>query len=224
MMKTDLFLELSHLRPFSLMSVDDLKKIARDAIYKTVPAGEIILHEGDESQSAYFVLSGRVQVFRLALSGREQVMATISAGQGFNTAPFFLEEKHNPASVRALEQTALIAIPARQFLSLLNELPDFNRMVMRDYSQRLQQLTNKVEDLGLYSVRARLVRFLLEQADKKEITTRFTQDEIASHVGTVRDVVGRSLRALEQEGLIQMQRQRIRLLDHQGLEKIANSE
>jgi len=60
-----------------------------------------------------------VEVFRLALSGREQVLALIKAGQGFNTAPFFLEEKHNPASVRALEETAVLAIPVKQFLFLL---------------------------------------------------------------------------------------------------------
>ena len=223
-MKTDLFQELSRLSSFTNLSADNLKKIAAASINKTIPAGEIILHEGDEAQSAYFVLSGKVEVFRLALSGREQVLALLSAGQGFNTAPFFLEEKHNPASVRALEQTTVMAIPAMQFLSLLNELPDFNRIVIRDYSQRLKQLTNKVEDLGLYPVRARLVRFLLEQADQKEIPVRWTQDEIARQIGTVRDVVGRSLRTLEQEGLIQIQRQRIRLLDRQGLEKIANSE
>lgn len=223
-MKKDLSEELSRLFPFANLSVGELKKIAAAAIYKTIPAGEIILHEGDESQSAYFVLSGKMEVFRLALSGREQVLALLSAGQGFNTAPFFLEEKHNPASVRALEQTSIIAIPANQFLSLLHELPDFNRIVMRDYSERLKQLTNKVEDLGLYSVRARLVRFLLDQADQKEIPARLTQEEIARHIGTVRDVVGRSLRSLEQEGFIQIQRERIRLLDRPALEKIAHSE
>jgi CRP/FNR family cyclic AMP-dependent transcriptional regulator len=223
-MVTDLLQKLSHLPSFSNLSVDNLKKISSAAILKTIPAGEIILHEGDDAQSAYFVLSGKVEVFRLALSGREQVLALLSAGQGFNTAPFFLEEKKNQASVRALDQSSVMAIPAIQFMSLLNELPDFNRLVLRDYSQRLKQLTDKVEDLGLYSVRARLARFLLEQAEQKEISSRFTQDEIASNIGTVRDVVGRSLRTLEQEGFIQIQRHRIHLLNRQSLEKIANSE
>jgi len=59
---------------------------------------------------------------------------------------------------------------------------------------------------------------------KRKFPTRWTQDEIARHIGTIRDVVGRSLRNLELEGFIQIQRQRIRLLDHPGLEKIANSE
>ena len=224
MMTLDLFQILSRLPTFSNLSTSDLKKVAASAIYKTLPAGEIVLHEGDESESAYFVLSGKMEVFRLALSGREQVLTSLSAGQGFNTAPFFLEEKHNPASVRTLEKSAVMAIPAKQFLALLREVPDFNRLVMRDYSEHLKQLTNKVENLGLYSVRARLVRFILEQADQKESPTRWTQDEIASHIGTVRDVVGRSLRSLEQEGLIEMQRQRIHLLDRAGLEKVAHSE
>jgi len=223
-MNSPLFQILIHLPSFSGLSESDLKKISASAIHKTLPPGEIVLHEGDESASAYFVLSGKLEVFRLALSGREQVLAFLSAGQGFNTAPFFLEEKHNPASVRTLEKAEVMAIPADHFLALLSEIPDFNRLVMRDYSERLKQLTNKVEDLGLYSVRARLVRFILEQADQKEIPSRWTQDEIASHIGTVRDVVGRSLRSLEQEGLIQIQRQRIHLLDRAGLEKIAHSE
>ncbi len=223
-MAIDLIKELRSLAIFRNLTESTLQKISAVGIRRILQAGEIILHEGDEAQSAYFVLSGKVEVFRLALSGREQVLALLSAGQGFNTAPFFLEEKHNPASVRTLEQTTVMAIPSMQFLSLLNDIPDFNRIVMRDFSQRLKQLTNKVEDLGLYSVRARLVRFLLEQADQKEFASRYTQDEIARHIGTVRDVVGRSLRTLEQEGLIQIQHQRIRLLNRQGLEKIANSE
>jgi CRP/FNR family transcriptional regulator len=210
--------------PFAGLSEGDLKKIVAASISKTISTGEIIIHQGEEAQSAYFVLSGKVEVFRLAISGREQVLALLVAGQAFNTAPFFLEEKDNPASVRSLGRTTLMVIPAVQFLALLKELPDFNQMVMRDYSGRLKQLTDKVEDLGLYPVRARLVRFLLEQADQKEMTSRYTQDEIARHVGTVRDVVGRSLRALEQEGFIQIQRQCIRLLNRAELEKIANSE
>ena len=222
-MKIDLFQVLSRLMPFTGLSEGDLKKIVAASISKTISTGEIIIHQGEEAQSAYFVLSGKVEVFRLAISGREQVLALLVAGQGFNTAPFFLEEKDNPASVRSLGRTTLMVIPSVQFLALLKELPGFNQMVMRDYSGRLKQLTDKVEDLGLYPVRARLVRFLLEQADQKEMTSRYTQDEIARHVGTVRDVVGRSLRALEQEGFIQIQRQCIRLLNRAELEKIANS-
>jgi CRP/FNR family transcriptional regulator, cyclic AMP receptor protein len=221
-MFADFFQRLIELQPFSKLSTDDLKRIASSSILRSYPAGEFILHEGDESQAAYFLLSGKVEVIRSALSGREQVLALLVPGQGFNTAPFFLEENQNPASVRCLERSEILVLPGSQFVALLAEIPAFNRMVMKDYSQRLKLLANKVEDLGLHSVRARLVRFLLAQADQERTGIRWTQDEIARHVGTVRDVVGRSLRNLEAEGLIRMQRQVIRLLDRTGLEKIAD--
>ena len=75
----------------------------------------------------------------------------------------------------------------------------------------------------MYSVCARR-RFLLEQADRHGHSQRWTQDEIARHIGTVRDVVGRCLRSLESEGLVELQRQHIRLLNRSALQKIAESE
>jgi CRP/FNR family transcriptional regulator len=158
------------------------------------------------------------------LGGREQVLALLTPGQGFNIAPFFLDEPLNAGSIRAIVDAQVLVILAAHFQFLLEDLPAFNRMVMREYAQRLKSLTIRVEELGLYSVRARLVRFLLEQADRHGVSQRLTQDEIARHIGTVRDVVGRNLRSLESEGLIQLKRQHIRLLDRAALQKIAELE
>jgi CRP/FNR family cyclic AMP-dependent transcriptional regulator len=223
-MSADLLFRLLALPPFSGMGQDDLKKIASRSLVNDVPAGDFIIHEGDEAVAAYFLLSGRVEVLRMSLAGREQVLALLTPGQGFNTAPFFLDEPFNAASVRAITEAQVLAIPSAHFLGLLAELPAFNNLVMRDYAQRLKLLTTRVEELGLYSVRARLVRFLLKQADRPGPTQRWTQDEIARYIGTVRDVVGRCLRSLESEGLVQLQRQRIRLIDRSALQKIAESE
>ena len=223
-MPSDLFSRLLKQSPFSGLDQDDLKRVASRSLIKDVPAGDFIIHEGDEAVAAYLLLSGRVEVLRISLTGREQVLALLTPGQGFNTAPFFLDKALNVASVRAVTDAQVLVIPASHFLALLAELPALNRLVMRDYAQRLKQLTSRVEELGLYSVRARLVRFLLEQADSHGPVQRWTQDEIARHIGTVRDVVGRCLRSLESEGLIQLQRQQIRLLNRSALQKIAELE
>lgn len=223
-MSSDLLTRLLALSPFSGLNQDDLKKIASRSMVKDIPAGDFIIHEGDEAVAAYFLLSGRVEVLRMSLAGREQVLALPTPGQMFNAAPFFLDKPFNAASVRAITDAQVLVIPASHFLALLAELPAFNHLVLRDYAQRLKQLTNRVEELGLYSVRARLVRFLLEQANSHGPVQRWTQDEIARHIGTVRDVVGRCLRNLESEGFIQLQRQHIRLLDRAALQKIAESE
>jgi len=223
-MGTDLITQLVHLSPFSTLPLEDLKKIVSQSFCREIPAGEYVIQEGDEAQSAYFVLTGKMEVLRTGLSGREQVLALLDPGMGFNTAPFFLEEKSNPASVRAIVPAEALVIPGMQFMALLAEVRSFNNLVMRDYCEHLKLLAARVEELGLYSVRARLARFLLGQADRQADPLRWTQDEIARQIGTVRDVVGRSLRSLEAEGLIQLQRQQIRLLNRAALQKIADSE
>ena len=84
-------------------------------------------------------------------------------------------------------------------------------------------LTDLVENLSLRTVRGRLARFLLERAEEDKITQRWTQEAIAAHVGTVRDMVGRTLRAFADAGLLEMDRQRIVLLDREGLVAEAES-
>lgn len=212
------------LHAFQKFSENDLKRIVHFSFRRVFSSGQFVIHEGEEAQAAYFLLTGRVEVLRLSISGREQVLALLAPGQGFNLTPFLLNQPLNAASVRAIEDAQVLVIPAAHFLALLKELPDFNRLVMREFALRLRSLTIRVEELGLYSVRARLVRFLLEQADRHGPAQHWTQDEIARHIGTVRDVVGRSLRSLESEGLVQLQRQHIRLLDRSALQKIAESE
>jgi len=83
-----------------------------------------------------------------------------------------------------------------------------------------------VERLSLFSVRQRLAEFLIRQAEENPLDARprWTQDDIARQLGTVRDVVGRTLRKLEDEGLIRFQRQHILLLDREKLESLANGE
>jgi CRP/FNR family transcriptional regulator len=90
--------------------------------------------------------------------------------------------------------------------------------ILEDFAARLDHLTNLVEDLSLRTVRGRLARFLLAQGESGSVTRRWTQGEIAARLGTVRDVVGRTLRAFADAGLVRMDRQRIVLTDREGLE------
>jgi len=81
----------------------------------------------------------------------------------------------------------------------------------------LAKITDLAANLSLYTVRARLAQFLIELADQPQSAGGWTQDEIAAHIGTVRDVVGRLLREFETQGLIDRDRQKIILLNRQGL-------
>jgi len=203
---------------FAGLSDDALTRVANVAICHTYAPGETIIIEGDPCQAAYFVAQGQVRVYRLSPAGREQVLVRLGPGQAFNTVPPFKPHGVNHATVEALIPVTLYAITCKDFHRLVDECPEVALALLRDFAGRLDHLTNLVEDLSLRTVRGRLARFLLEHAEAGAVAQRWTQEEIAAHLGTVRDMVGRTLRAFTDAGLVRMERQRIVLLDRERLE------
>jgi CRP-like cAMP-binding protein len=202
------------------LSDDALTRIAGVARHHDYEPGEMIIFEGDPCQAAYFIAEGQVRVYRLSPGGREQVMARLGPGQAFNTVPSFQPDGINHATVEALAAVTVYAVSSIDLRRLVGECPELALALLQDFAGRLDHLTDLVEDLSLRTVRGRLARFLLEQGDGEDMAVRkWTQDEIAAHLGTVRDMVGRTLRAFVDAGLVQMDRQRIVLLDRAGLEK-----
>ena len=209
---------LRHIPLFADLSDDALARVASVAHSHTYAPGEVIIIQGDPCRAAYFVAEGQVRVYRLSPGGREQVLVRLGPGQTFNTVPPFTPHGLNHATVEALTPVTLYAITCKDLHRLVVECPELALALLRDFADRLDHLTNLVEDLSLRTVRGRLARFLLERAEVDEITRRWTQEEIAAHLGTVRDMVGRTLRAFADAGLVRMDRQRIVLLDREGLE------
>lgn len=203
---------------FAGLSDDALARVASAAVRRTFAPGETVIIEGDPCQAAYVVGEGQVRVYRMSAGGRQQVLAQLGPGQAFNTVPPFQPQGVNHASVEALTPLVLYAIPVDDLRRLVRECPELALAILQDFADRLDHLTDLVEDLGLRTVRGRLARFLLEHAEAGAVTRRWTQEEIAGHLGTVRDMVGRALRAFVDAGLIAMERQRIVLLDRPGLE------
>ena len=203
---------------FSSLSDDALARLARVVYARAAAPGETIIFEGDPCEAAYFIAEGQVRVFRLSRSGREQVLARLGPGQTFNTVPPFQPDGINHATVEALTPVTLYVILSDDFRRLVGECADLALVVLGDFADRLDHLTDLVEDLSLHTVRGRLARFLLEHADADDVSGRWTQEEIAAHLGTVRDMVGRTLRAFADAELVRMERQRILLLDREGLE------
>jgi CRP/FNR family transcriptional regulator len=180
--------------------------------------GETIIFEGDPCEAAYFIAEGQVRVYRLSPNGREQDLARLGPGRAFNTVPPFQTQSLNHATVDALTQVSVYVITTDDVRSLVGQCPALALALLQDFADRLDHLTNLVEDLALRTVRQRMARFLLQHVGESGVAPRWTQDEIAAHLGTVRDVVGRTLRAFADAGLVRMDRQRIVLLDREGLE------
>lgn len=144
------------------------------------------------------------------------------AGHWFNLVPALLPEGKNQANVRALTDCQLLVITKNEFNRLIEKIPAFGIAVTRYFARRLAHMTDLVESISLYSVRQRLARFLVEQADQRGGGfVRWTQTDIANRLGTVRDVIGRALRRMSDEGMLRVEREKILLLDREKLEKAA---
>ncbi|NWF56860.1 MAG: Crp/Fnr family transcriptional regulator, partial [Syntrophaceae bacterium] len=206
---------------FSNLTIKDMERICQEATELSFSQGEVLFVEGEPCRGLYIVKSGRVRIFKTSPQGREHVLLIARRGESFNDVPVF-DGGPNPASASALEPSVVCLIPKAVFLALIADCPPA-LAILKVFSARLRYLTSMVEDLSFRSVVNRMARLLLELAVVPGGTVpvpRLTQDEMAARVGSVRDVIGRSLKALEAAGAIRMEGHRIYVIDSGKLKKM----
>ena len=200
-------------------SLDDaeLKNLARTLIERTYAKDEVIFLEGEPCQGLYIVHEGNVKVFKLSPEGREQVLTSVQAGGSFNEVAVF-DGGPNPANVAALHGAKIWILPRSAIVDLIRRRPDVALAIIQNLGARLRHLVGLVEDLSLRQVSSRLAKLLLEISSGQQAP--LTQQEMAAHLGTVREIIGRSLKQLEARGLIEIEHGKITVLDRPGLERM----
>jgi CRP/FNR family cyclic AMP-dependent transcriptional regulator len=225
----EVFLKHELLRSISYFSGLDeatLKALAGVAVRRRYDAGQMIFVEGEPCAGLFIVERGRVKIFKLSPGGREQILHIFGAGEGFNDVAI-LDGGPNPASVMALEPTSVLVIDRPSMVDLLERYPALSRAVIENLASRARHLVSLVEDLSLRTVMGRLAKLLLEQAteevDLERVPRGLTHAQMAARLGTVREVITRSLHKLEDEGIIKIERHKIIILDREALEDEAIS-
>ncbi len=168
----------------------------------------------------YVVAQGRVKIARIGANGREQVLNVIPPGGHFNTVPMF-DGGACPANAEALTDVELLALPRDALLPVVGQHPPLALALLKEFTGRLRHLVNLVDELALHTVQGRLAGLLLDQAaaaERGEPAPPLTQAEMAARLGTVREMVGRTLKSFEALGLIRLDRGQITILDRTGLE------
>lgn len=211
---------ISSIPYFAKLDPATLEEIRKAATRHKFSAEEIIFNEDDQGTGLWIIEKGWIKVVKYSLSGREQVLHYLGPGEALNLIGVFTN-KPNPASVITLEPAVLYHIPRQVMLDLIDQRPDLARQVIADLAERVTHLVSMVEDLSLRSVEARLARYILGHRETGPISRQrwATQSEIAARVGTVPDVLNRVLRKFCEEGLIELSRQEIKILDRTRLEE-----
>ena len=203
---------------FSDLSNADLLEIEQSVIIKTYQPEQMVLMEGDVAKGLYIVESGWLKVVKLSIGGREQILNVLSPSEVFNGVAAFTDSL-NQATVIALEESVVWFIGRSTMQRLLAAHPKLSQHIIQDFATRIQHLVGLVEDLSLRSVESRLARSLLEGNDGASVQRLkwATQTEMAARLGTVPEVLNRALRKLVEDGLIEVHRHQIKIIDSEGL-------
>lgn len=201
---------------FSGLTSDELRMTASYVFEKGVPRLDVIEHEGEKSTAVYIVMSGVVKVYKTSEDGKEQILRLVKPGESFSELPF---DQTNPVSVQAMGPVILYGITKTDLENMVRSNNKVAVNLVRALSTRVKQLIDLVEDLSFKNVIGRIAKILLETSDAP--SPRLTQQEMAAMAGTAREMVGRSLKSLEDNGSIRMDHHRIVIRDKQALVKIA---
>lgn len=201
----------------------DIERIQGFARERSYPKNNVIVFEEDPGDSLYVVLNGQVKVVLIGEDGREVILSTPGKGDFFGEMSL-IDDQPRSAHVIAMEDSQLLVLRREDFHQCLAAMPGIAIGLLRAMCKRLRQADDKIGGLVLLDVPGRVARLLLEMADEgdgEHITKRITHHLIAQMIGSSRETVSRTMRILMDQGLIEVIRSRITLLNRDVLETAA---
>lgn len=213
---------------FRELGEKELSALAERAIDKSCSKGEVLFSEGDECKGLYVVARGAVKILKSSMNGREQTLAMQMPGTPVAELPLF-DGGTYPAAAQCVEDSELLFIPRRDFEALIHQHPDLAMAVIRTLGQRLRKMVFLVEELSLKEVDQRIARRLITLAELQgkrspagyEIDLPFSQQEFAAQLGTVRELISRTLSRFQNEKLISVDGRHIIIHAIDSLKEIA---
>ncbi len=206
---------------FRVLSLEECAQLLRCARLQIFLAEETVFLEGETAVGLWWIESGTVKIYKTSPDGSEQILHLAGPGETFNDIAVYDNDK-NPANVTTLTPAKLWLLPVEHVQTLLAQNNAFAQAVIHTLAQRIRVFTRQIEDLTLYSVTARLARFLLQQAENPSFAEAgVTRKAIASYLATTPESVSRTLRTLQEVGAIQFDRHRIMIVDEALLRSLA---
>ena len=215
---------------FSGLAAAEMDFLAPRVAPRTFSPGQIIFNEGDPCSGLYVVASGHVRIFKTSAGGREQVLSIDGPGSSVAELPVF-DGGNYPASVAAVDDATLLFVSKKDFQELCLAYPQVALKVLRVVGARLRRLVGIIEELSFTTVRHRLAAFLVRSANREGVrlasgitfTLPENNQEIASQIGTVRELVSRNLSRLQAEGLIEIDGRSVTIRDLKAMEAEVDS-
>jgi CRP/FNR family transcriptional regulator len=215
---------LKHVPIFADLADDEQEKISRIIIYRKYRKGMIIFMEGEPGDELYFVKEGRVKLAKLLEDGREQILHFVQKGEVFAEILLF-DGGSFPATSEVMEDAEIGIIRNADLDKMLREYPDIAIKLLKVMSKRLRRAQMQIRDLALKDTFGRMASALLKLAGEYGVVKdgvviidfSLSQQELANLIGSSRETVARILSDFKRQKLISVNRQKISILNKNGL-------
>jgi CRP/FNR family transcriptional regulator, cyclic AMP receptor protein len=216
---------LAKVQLFAGLTKPEVSFVAQCAIRRHCSPGEMVFAEGEPCAGLYVVERGHIRIFKSSANGREQVLSIDGPGNSVAEVPVF-DGGSYPASGVAIDNATLLFIRKQDFQALCLAHPQIALKVLRVVGARLRRLVGIIEELSFTTVRHRLASFLLRLAQQEGkpmpdgvgIVLPASHQELASQIGTVRELVSRNLSRFQAEGLLKIEGRNVVISDLKSLE------
>ena len=192
---------------FALLTSAQAESVADAVVKRRFKRGEVVVEQGNKSNTLFILLTGRARVITADKRGREVILATLQPGDYVGEMSLIDNQVHS-ATVRAEVQTDMLSLGRAEFARCLPENSSMAYAIMKGLVQRLRHADRKIESLALMDVYGRVARALLEFAQPDRdgllaVRDRISRQDIAKMVGASREMVSRVMKDLEERGFVE---------------------
>ena len=209
---------------FQDLTEEEIEEIDRAITMSTCRRGRIFYMPEDTSEVLFLLKEGRVQLYRISPDGKKLVIGTVGPGAIFGEMALIGQGMHNTFA-EATEECVLLVMSREDVEHLLVTKPKVALRIFEELGSRLKETESRLEEIAFKGIPARLASFLLQLADEQgdDTITGLTHQDLGEQIGTYRETTTQTLNIFKADGLIDIGRKRITILDREGLERVAES-
>ncbi len=197
---------------FGSLSDDEILKITKMTKHQNFKKGEMLIHEGDKSDTLFIINKGQVKVSKFTLNGKEQILYIMTSGDFFGELHLFNSDEANNFSAYAIEDTMICMLMKEDIDRIMEANPQIALKLLKAVTKRLAHTENLAQNLATKDPEIRIVQMILEFAEKFGIKKHeglfiplpITREEISSYVGVTRETISRKFAKFEDLGLISL--------------------
>ncbi len=215
---------LSELAVFQDLTAREMEDLNRITTMSTVQKGRVFYRPEEPGEVLFILKEGRVQLYRISPEGKKLVITTLGEHTLFGEMALLGTKMHNTFA-EAVEDCLICVMSRTDLERLILSRPQVALRILEITGKRLREAEERLENMAFKGIPARLASLLLRMSSEQESdeVTGMTHQDLAESVGTYRETATQVLNDLKSQGLIEIGRKRIQLLDKEALFELAES-